>query len=644
MFATKLILRKFAVYFNGASILSFLIMAPLMAQAQRPLGTDISDFQGIVNWSAVTNGGVVFAWTKATEGTYFVATSFVSHVESAKTYGVYIGAYHFARPKDDPNITGANSADTEAQYFWNVAGNYVKYGGGYLVPMLDWEDTGATNGGGFTETFMSEWVNEWCNDISNDAAANGVIIKPVVYTGTWYSVPTTGNFGYPGLNTTVTNWPDWFAAYPASANAQTGNPGGNAPWPGWDIWQYGDTNWSGGDADVYNGNFQNFLQMFAIGGTNAPNFVTIPTNMIVNVGTNVTIYSKVSGQALNYQWSFNGKIIPGATSSNYTIVGVQLTNAGYYTITASNSYAKVPAQAILSVLGYLTNSPGSALDPSNMVNWWTGNGNGYDIYGVTNATPSGNLCYTNAEVGMGFRFDGSTAYLSNNAAEIAPPWTVSVWVYRQNAPGAAASLVGDQTYAIKIQQYGETTDLGVSHSGVCDFYIKAGLTVNAWSHLAITYNGTQFIFYVNGASVGSQLYSNNVAVPTPPGFELPRAYIGADWFTTLAGDYDDFMLGSLNELQIYNRALAASEISSIYNAGHAGLVRAPQFTSVTNLNSSQVQLNLIGQTGKAITLKYSTDLQSWSTLGTVSNPTGATNYTGSTTASPQTFYQATQKY
>ena len=59
--------------------------------------------------------------------------------------GIYIGAYHYARPSRNPNITGANSADSEAAYFWGVASNYVKTGGTYLVPMLDWEDTGCTN-------------------------------------------------------------------------------------------------------------------------------------------------------------------------------------------------------------------------------------------------------------------------------------------------------------------------------------------------------------------------------------------------------------------------------------------------------------------------------------------------------------------
>ena len=106
---------------------------------------------------------------------------------------------------------------------------------------------------------------------------------------------------------------------------------------------------------------------------------------------------------------------------------------------------------------------------------------------------------------------------------------------------------------------------------------------------------------------------------------------------------DDCNAGALDEIQVFNRALSASEIKSIYNAGSAGLVRAPQFTAVTNLNSGRVTLGLIGQTGKSITLRSSTNLVNWSSAATISNPTGATNYTD-TTASSQKFYQATQKY
>ena len=99
---------------------------------------------------------------------------FTINEANAKAAGVYIGAYHFARP--DLN-TGTAGADTEAAYFWNQAKNYLKGGGVYLVPMLDFE---TSYGSGAS---MSAWINEWCQDIKNYAAANNAAVcNPVVYT------------------------------------------------------------------------------------------------------------------------------------------------------------------------------------------------------------------------------------------------------------------------------------------------------------------------------------------------------------------------------------------------------------------------------------------------------------------------------
>jgi GH25 family lysozyme M1 (1,4-beta-N-acetylmuramidase) len=635
MFAKKLISRKLFVLLNGALILIISTLATSVVHAQRPVGTDVSGYQPAnINWTAAKNDGDSFAWVKATEGTYYVNPNFTSQITGAAAAGVYVGAYHFARPSDDPNITGANSADSEAAYFWSVAGSYVKLGGGYLVPMLDWEDTGATNGrSGISITQMSQWVNEWCTAVSNDAAGEDIIIRPVVYTGTWYSVPSSGGFGYPGLNTTVTNWPDWFAAYPLNANAQTGTPGGNTPWPSWDIWQYGDTNWTGGDSDVYNGNFQNFLQMFAVGGTNAPYFVVPPANITVALGSNATLSAQTSGQSPTFQWYFKGAAIPGATSSNYTLVDAQLADAGAYTVIASNSYASIPAVAFLSVVAPLVNAANSALDPTNMVNWWTGDGNFNDIYGITNLTPNGNVSFTNGYVGLAFRLDGSSAYMTSSGGEIAPPWTICGWVYHQRGHTASAALAGDSTYALKVEQWSNTDEVGISHSGVADYLFSPAYTVplNTWTHLAFVANSSTVTLYANGVQKGTVSASN---------FELPRAFFGVDTFASVPTDY---ILGSVDELQIYTNALGASQIASIYNAGTAGLVRAPEFTSVSGPANGQIQLNLIGMTGKTFVIDSSSDLVNWTFAGKVKNPTGAATYTESLT-NGQTFYRALAPY
>jgi hypothetical protein len=114
MLSKKIMSRKFTTFVRGGLILCLSILVSVSVHAQRPLGTDVSGWQTNVNWTTVKNAGVVFAWTKATQGTDFNNPYFTSQEAGAKSAGIYIGAYHYATPSVDTNITGAFSADSEA--------------------------------------------------------------------------------------------------------------------------------------------------------------------------------------------------------------------------------------------------------------------------------------------------------------------------------------------------------------------------------------------------------------------------------------------------------------------------------------------------------------------------------------------------
>ncbi len=368
-------------------------------------------------------------------------------------------------------------------------------------------------------------------------------------------------------------------------------------------------------------------------------------SMTVTQGSNATFAVNLpAGGSYYYQWKFNQASIVGATNSSYTITNAQLANAGGYSVRATNSTGcAMNYSAVLSVVSTLTNSPNSVLAPTNMVNWWATEGNANDIFGATNATPQNGIYYTNGEVGSAIHFDGATGFMKTGAPGLAPPWTVCMWVNRQNALNTAATLMSDtSTNVLRLEQYNNTREVGITVQGVNDYTFPSAYSVpqNTWTHLAFVDNSSQVQLYTNGVS--------NSALPLS--FPLPRAYFGMDSFSepdAIGSEtyrlFADRMLGSLDEIQVFNRALSASEIAAIYNAGSAGLVRAPQFTSVASTNSGQIQLNLRGQTGKTFTLYVSTNLLlNWTLLGTIPNPIGATNYTDSTASSPQKFYRVSQ--
>src|SRR5436190_4558929 len=57
-------------------------------------GIDVSYWQGDVDWQAVTDAGVYFAYIKATEGADHLDPKFLDNWQEAKQAGVARGAYH----------------------------------------------------------------------------------------------------------------------------------------------------------------------------------------------------------------------------------------------------------------------------------------------------------------------------------------------------------------------------------------------------------------------------------------------------------------------------------------------------------------------------------------------------------------------
>lgn len=87
-------------------------------------------------------------------------------------------------------------------------------------------------------------------------------------------------------------------------------------------------------------------------GITAPLITTQPTSRIVIAGTSTTFTASASGMPTpTYQWRKNGAAISGATNSSYTIANPVGSDAGSYTVIATNSAGSAVSNgAVLTVI------------------------------------------------------------------------------------------------------------------------------------------------------------------------------------------------------------------------------------------------------------------------------------------------------
>jgi hypothetical protein len=76
------------------------------------------------------------------------------------------------------------------------------------------------------------------------------------------------------------------------------------------------------------------------------------------------------------------------------------------------------------------------------------------------------------------------------------------------------------------------------------------LPLNAWTHLATTYDGATLRLYVNGMEVGSQTGGGSIQVSTGR-LRIGGHAVWGEWFA-----------GRIDEVRIYNRALSPAEIQA----------------------------------------------------------------------------------
>ena len=205
--------------------------------------------------------------------------------------------------------------------------------------------------------------------------------------------------------------------------------------------------------------------------------------------------------------------------------------------------------------------------PANLVSWWPADGDASDIVMSNNGFLKNGAAFAAGMVRSAFNFDGVDDYVAVSDDPSLNPIhaiTVDAWINRSSLDNDYGPVVvkrpnNNSGYTLEAA-YGDIAfHVYVSGRG----YVSspfATLPTDQWVHVAGVYDGSTISLYLNGNLIGS-----NTSAPGAIHVESGELGIGHD-----QANPDRFYKGLIDEVEIFDRALSASEIQAIYTAGSAG--------------------------------------------------------------------------
>jgi hypothetical protein len=267
--------------------------------------------------------------------------------------------------------------------------------------------------------------------------------------------------------------------------------------------------------------------------------------------------------------------------------GTKLASHGFYLLGLANSGLAAPASAGDTTID-LSNTSGLATGQQVQI----GTGSAAETRTIAHITNSGATGpRVPGKIGNAVQLSGNGEYvdLPDGIVSGLRDFTISAWV--NPSANSAWSRVfdfgtGTNDYMfLTLSAGGGPMRFAITTSGNgAEQQINAPgtLPLNTWSHVAVTLSGTTGTLYVNGQPVGT---NNNMT--------LNPAALGAtnqDWIGRSQFSGDPFLGATVDDFQIYDHALSASEIAALASgqpgAGNVASYKFDEDSGETALDSS----------------------------------------------------------
>jgi fibronectin type 3 domain-containing protein len=293
------------------------------------------------------------------------------------------------------------------------------------------------------------------------------------------------------------------------------------------------------------------------------------------VGVNLSWNSTVGATNYNVKRATvnGGPYTPIAlrSSTDYDDVNVVAGTRYYYVVTAVSPGGESANSLQVSVV------PSGAGDATNglVANWHLDDNGGTTAADSSGFGNTGTLVNGPTWIAPG-RIGASSLYLDtnfvqyvtvNNAANLnmTAGITLSAWVLPVDWAGNRRIIQkGNSDNQYRLLAEGNVFKFDLRFSTGSSSSVTCSLPpTNVWTHLAGTWDGTNMIIYSNGVAVATFVQTGALATTADP--------LGIGLKNTTDTTLGDYFYGQLDEVRVYNRALAPSEITTVMHAGDGPL-------------------------------------------------------------------------
>ncbi|MEL0455913.1 LamG-like jellyroll fold domain-containing protein [Flavobacteriaceae bacterium SZ-1-7] len=248
----------------------------------------------------------------------------------------------------------------------------------------------------------------------------------------------------------------------------------------------------------------------------------------------------------------------GFETTQYTDLSAANGTTYYYTISAFNDMGTTPDSDVV------TSNPNAGQHLYYDFNGVFG-ASPYDQWGVYNGTLFPSVGSAAGKGGGGINLTGtddSYMQIENGVVKDLTDFTIATWVKLKTSTNWVRIFdfgTGSATNMFLTPQNGNngTYRFAIKKNNGAEQQINSSTNpvLNTWTHIAITMSGTVGIMYINGIEVGRK--ENFTLNPFSLGITTQN-YIGKSQYP------DPLLDGAIDEFRIYNRALDASEITSLF--------------------------------------------------------------------------------